>query len=52
MEVEVGDGVGELEDMVGGNDVVGPGDFVKLDDAVETRGIDVAATRTSVKRAG
>ena len=52
MEVEVGDGVGALEDVLGGDVVVGPEGFVEVDDAVETRGVDAAATRTSVKRAG
>ena len=52
MEVEGGDGVGALEEICGMNVVLGPGVLVEVDDAVETRGVDAAATRTSVKRAG
>ena len=52
MEVEFCDGVGALEDLVGGDVVVRPEVFVEVDDAVETRGFEAAATRTSVKRAG
>ena len=52
MEVDVGDGVGALEDIVGLDVVVGPGVLVEVDDAVERRGVDAAATRTSVKKAG
>lgn len=52
MEVEVGEGIGELEGTRGGDVVAGPGVFGEVDDGVETRGVDAAATRTSVKRAG
>ena len=50
MEVEAGNGVCALEDVIGG-DVTGPEVFVEVDDAVETREVDGAATRTSVKKA-
>ena len=52
MEGEFSDGVGALEDILGGDVFAGPGDLVGVDDAVETRGVDTVATRTSVKRAG
>ena len=52
MEVEAGDGVCAAEDNIGGDVVTGPEVFIEVDDAVETRGVDGTATRTSVKKAG